>query len=112
MRLIGAAIILMALSIRVDAAGQQYRVWGFGVRSCGTWIADKEDQQMPWKRLIDIAWVEGFLSAADRDNALVNAASHRTDSDAMAAWKDQYSAANPLAWFFDAAGRFSLELGQ
>ena len=102
------ALLLVPISAPASAAGQQYGVWGFGTQSCGTWTADK--QKAGYEQIVDISWVEGYMSAMDRTNPAINVASHHTDANGMAAWVDNYCAAHPIEQISAAAEAFAAEL--
>jgi hypothetical protein len=91
---IGFFALFLLATVPATAASKQYGVIGIGNRSCGSWIADRKEAGFP--ALVDLAWVEGFLTAMDHENGKVNASIHKTDADGIAAWVDNYCAAHPL----------------
>ena len=90
----GVLALLLFGIIPTSAISKQYGVVGIGNRSCGSWIADRKAGGFP--ALVDLAWVEGFITAMDHENDKINASIHKTDADGISAWVDSYCTAHPL----------------
>jgi hypothetical protein len=84
-----ALIILCGMGTQV-AAGTA-TVYGAGTESCGKWIASSTN---PGIRAWEVSWVLGWLTAAGYYRVAGDL--KETDSDAIAAWVDNYCRANPL----------------
>ena len=102
MRIVIVAIASILLGYGVGSARGQSLVYGHGNLSCGRWTEDnkrgRDDSEV---------WVLGFVSGA----AWASPEPQRqTDSDAMAAWIDQYCGAHPLDTIQRAASVLALEL--
>lgn len=73
-------------------------LYGPGTRSCGAWTADRKTESA-W--LGQANWLTGVVSAA---NMFAEQPPRETDSQAIAAWIDNYCSANPLSGLSDAVG--------
>ncbi len=105
-----SAIALAALisAISSNAISKQYGVLGVGNRSCGAWTSDRKDNG--WPTLVELSWVEGFITAMDNNNAKINTAMHATDSDGIASWIDNYCVAHPLDSLSAASEALAIEM--
>jgi hypothetical protein len=82
-------------------------IYGVGNHSCGKWLALPRDDD-DW--FIHISWVSGWLSAAGHYD--VHGSLSETDSDAIAAWMDNYCRQHPLKSIDDAAAGLVRELAK
>lgn len=80
-----------------DAKGN-YQIFGAGAESCGTWTAEKANNERG--RLEDLVWALGWVSAYNRYYDPSGNIAAGTDSDGIGAWIDNYCAAHP----FDSLG--------
>jgi hypothetical protein len=101
-------VLLFTVLAGSSANATEYRVWGFGTRSCGAWTTARAGQGL--EGLVDLAWVEGFITAIDHNSARINNASHNIDADAIGAWMDSYCSGHPLDSISEASEALSVEL--
>lgn len=80
-------------------------IYGAGVRSCGSWLEARKDDDVVWQ--VYVQWTLGFLSAA---NVYLENTPQKTDSDAVIAWLDNYCRDNPLSSVRNAMVNLVLEL--
>ncbi|MGH6869949.1 MAG: hypothetical protein ACREHE_00455 [Rhizomicrobium sp.] len=102
------AFLVLICFVASNAEGKQYGVFGVGNRSCGAWLSDRRDKG--WPALVELSWVEGFVTAMDNNSPKINGAAHATDSDGIAAWIDNYCPAHPLNSISTAAEALTLEM--
>ena len=76
----------------------QFMSYGSGAASCGKWLASSHDSGDRNRKL---NWVLGWLSAAGYYDVLGSL--KETDSDAIAAWVDNYCRDKPLDTISNAA---------
>lgn len=93
-----SALLCVSSAGYARASTGNYEVYGAGTVSCGKWLADRTNGT--WYDEAD--WVLGWLSAAGYYE--VHGDLRQTDSDAVAAWLDNYCRDNPLKSLSDAAG--------
>lgn len=103
--LIIAAVIGAAALTNADAK-QTYMVYGVGLRSCGTWTADKTDDIAHG---LDLYWVQGSVSGFGfrHDGSM-----KKTDRDGVSASVDNYCAAHPLDTMSKAAEALVVQLAK
>jgi hypothetical protein len=95
----GAAIALTMIPLVANAqGGGTFTVRGVGLDSCGAWSQSRQgpapdDPQHDGRRLIEEAWVLGYVSSFD-EHSLVPIG--RVDNAALLAWVDSYCAGHPL----------------
>jgi len=82
-------------------------VYGVGNHSCGKWLATAHDTDEWFDQL---NWVLGWLSAAGYYD--VHGSLRKTDSDAIAAWMDNYCRQHPLKTIEDGAADLVRELAK
>jgi hypothetical protein len=87
--LVIAALVLCGLA--TEARADKFTNYGQGMQSCGAWLASSTDKA---DRLFFTTWILGWVSAAGYYDA--QGALRETDSDAIAAWVDNYCHAHPL----------------
>jgi hypothetical protein len=89
-------VVLCAAATQVSAG--MATTYGTGVESCGKWLASSNELTT---RAWAVSWVLGFLTAAGVYD--VRGELRKTDSDAIAAWVDNYCRDKPLDHIADAA---------
>jgi hypothetical protein len=103
-RVLVVAAITVVVSLH--AQGQPVSVWGTGQESCGKWLAERNNEV---NRTIFHNWMLGFISG---NNWYSRTRQVRPpDSDAVAAFVDQYCQNNPLHVMALAAAALVGELG-
>lgn len=86
-----AVLAPMNLGAQIQIKPGEYKVYGHGAASCGTWIQRQREGGVSSNSTK--AWIVGFVSGA----GYVAAPSLGvTDSDGVAAFVDKYCAENPL----------------
>jgi hypothetical protein len=95
------AVACLMVGYGSGSARGQYQVYGQGNLSCGRWTEDKRVREDAH------TWVLGFVSGAGWAST---ESQRQTTSAGMAAWIDQYCAANPANTIQLAAGVLALEL--
>jgi len=96
--------VLLLPSLNVSAQRKPGdTVYGPGTRSCGKWLAEKND---PGAHFINTAWVLGFISGI----GYLGRELKQTDSHAIDAWIDNYCRSNPLSDIADVSGALAREL--
>ena len=107
-RIVVVAIACLLLGHGFASARGMYQVYGQGTLSCGRWTEDNRagrDKHLQ-------TWVIGFVSGACAALAASKVELRQTDSDAMAAWIDQYCAAHPLETVGTATEELVLEFAR
>ena len=71
---------------------------GVGGDSCGTWLADRrqDDGAASWAEIIKNSWVNGYLTGL-QEYGLGLSQSQARDLEGRAAWIDNYCQSNPLS---------------
>ncbi|AZO23885.1 hypothetical protein EJ070_26515 [Mesorhizobium sp. M1E.F.Ca.ET.045.02.1.1] len=108
--LVLTAHLLLAGSMSAEAL--EYRLFGFGVSSCGKWVSSAED---PIMRLGYLSWILGYVSAVNTTETRqqrwhLDEALRRTDADALELWMTNYCKANPLKQVSEGAEALIREL--
>ena len=93
LKCLGAAALLCCVVV-ASVQSADYRVLGYGTLSCGRWVTDRKANG--WPATVELAWVEGFITAADHVTPKINQATRATDVAGIATWIDNYCATNPL----------------
>jgi hypothetical protein len=84
------ALLLMAVSPDLNSTERgMFKLYGAGVNSCGKWLSDRKADR--WYD--EGQWLLGWVSAVGYYGV---ANLRQTDSDAIAAWLDNYCQAHPL----------------
>ncbi len=89
-------ILILAVLLVGCVSAQGYTNYGPGVRPCGQWIAEREDNYQY------AGWLQGWVSAAGAYGAAeflgYNKSGDLAESgtEAMEAWVDKYCRENPL----------------
>jgi hypothetical protein len=102
-----AAVLLYAamLAPAHAAAPGEFHAYGEGLSSCGKWRAARKGNN--WYEVGQ--WVFGWVSAA---GAYGERGLRATDSQALAAWVDNYCSAHPLDTLHQAASALVDELAK
>ena len=90
---------------RPDQNGQ-YQVVGVGNHSCGEWTQGRRTAT----EYVDMAWVQGFITAVNLAGPGSSNISKETDPDGILAWIDNYCAKDPLESLFSAVAELTAEL--
>jgi hypothetical protein len=83
---------------RAEAADKdgRYQMLGLGARSCGQWTADKHPSNVQDRLYFgDASWLLGYITAFNLLRWHGGNVASETDAVGMAAWVDNYCAANP-----------------
>ena len=58
MKKLGVGIVLAGMLLAGEAGADQYRVWGAGNTSCGTWVTNRRADSVP--AYAEFYWVRGL----------------------------------------------------
>jgi hypothetical protein len=102
----GFKTTLFALALVIATTTTNAQVTVRGSPSCGTWVKDREAGGSP--RLINLAWVVGYISgrAVESNKNVIRG----TDNDSISLWLDNYCRNNPLKSVDDGADDLFVEL--
>lgn len=95
-------MLLMAVLLVAAAHAQangDVGTYGAGTSSCGNWLEEKrkiDRGEFSASYYVGISWVQGYLSAWGVALAAADVKLKKTDSDAMAAFIENYCRENPL----------------
>jgi hypothetical protein len=92
---------------RPDQNGQ-YQVVGVGNHSCGEWTQGRFNRDET--EYVDMAWVQGFITAVNLAGPGSSDISKQTDPDGILAWIDNYCAKDPLKKLSSAVAELTAEL--
>ena len=87
-------IALLAMLIGGTARAQQYKVFGHGNQSCGSWTEAKEETNL--ELIVFTSWLSGYLSAVSVWVETGSGRVNETDIRGAVAWMDNYCRDNPL----------------
>jgi hypothetical protein len=92
-----------------NPANEPTDIIGLGNKSCGDWTAAARENG--WSKAAYHAWLGGFMSGMNLGGASqVGNLTTGTDFNGLAAWVDNYCAANPLDQVSSAAVHLTVEL--
>ena len=93
-------VLLAVFLISGTAWAGEYRIFGAGEKSCGSWIAAEENS---WKQIVLHEWLNGYLTANSLWFESGSGPVSKTDPRGAWAWIDNYCQEKPLESVANAA---------
>ena len=108
-------IVLLTACLNTSAADADgaYGIRGVGNIGCGKYVADYQENVIGYDKLVNDAWIAGFLTATNRhvkNNALD--VGGKIDLESIRLWIFNYCNAHPLEDLHDATVKLVEELSR